>query len=76
MAMAAKLPGLQRAESGRFDAALDGGDVGFYRIAVLEFADEAALQAALDSDQGKAVAADYGNIAPQGSRLLRAVVDE
>lgn len=75
MPLAAKLPGLQRAETGRFVEAPDGGDVSYYRTAELYFADAEALQAAFDSDEGRAVAADYRSIAPEGSRLLVATVD-
>ncbi len=38
-------------------------------------ADPDALQAAFGSDQGKAAAADYGQIAPPGSRMFIAVAD-
>lgn len=75
MPLAAKLPGLQRAETGRFVEAADGGEVSYHRTAELYFADAEALQAAFGSDEGKAVAADYRSIAPAGSRLLVAAVD-
>ncbi|HVV13699.1 EthD family reductase [Amycolatopsis sp.] len=71
----AAIPGLQRAESGRFVAAADGGELSWYRIAELWFDDEAALQSALGSEQGQATAADYGAIAPPGSRLFVVAVD-
>jgi uncharacterized protein (TIGR02118 family) len=71
----ATIPGLQRAESGRFVAAADGGELSLYRIAELWFDDEATMQSALASDQGKATAADYQAIAPPGSRLFVVAVD-
>jgi uncharacterized protein (TIGR02118 family) len=76
MPLVRKVPGLQRAESGLFSGAVDGDEQTFYRIAALYFADRAALNAGLGSDEGQAVATDYQNIAPSGSRLFVADVDE
>jgi hypothetical protein len=42
----------------------------------LYFADDAALQAAFASKEGQATAADYQEIAPPGSRMFLAAVDE
>lgn len=70
-----KIPGLQRFEGARFAAAADGGEQTYFRIAELWFADQDALQAALGSDEGKATAADYQQIAPPGSRMFVAAVD-
>ena len=70
------IPGLQRSETGRIDAALDGGEQLYYRIAELYFADQAALQAAFASDQGRATAADYQQIAPPGSRMFTEILDQ
>jgi uncharacterized protein (TIGR02118 family) len=70
------MPGLQRLESGRFVAALDGGEATFYRCAELYFADQAALDAAFGAPEGQATAADYGQIAPPGSRLFIEHLDE
>jgi uncharacterized protein (TIGR02118 family) len=72
---AASIPGLQRAESSRFVAAADGGEVSWFRMAEMWFDDEASLQSALASDQGKATAEDYQAIAPPGSRLFIVAVD-
>jgi uncharacterized protein (TIGR02118 family) len=69
------IPGLQGAESGRI-AALDDGEQTYFRITGLYFADQEALQAALGSDEGKATAADYQQIAPPGSRMFVQTVDE
>lgn len=69
------VPGLERWEGARFVAAADGGDVSYHRMAELYFTDQASLQAALGSDEGKATAADYGRIAPPGSRMFVAAVD-
>lgn len=74
--LVAKLPGLQRFETGRLTLALDGGEATYYRIAELYFADRASLDAAFGSAEGGATAADYGAIAPRGSRLFVEEVDD
>ena len=56
----AKLPGLLRAETGKFTMALDGGEQTYYRVAELYFADQDAMNAAFGSPEGAATAADYG----------------
>jgi uncharacterized protein (TIGR02118 family) len=76
MPLASKIPGLQRAETGRLVAALDGGEHTYHRAAELYFADQAALQAAFGSDEGKATAADYQKIAPPGSRMFVEALDD
>ena len=70
-----KIPGLQQFDAARFVAAGDDGELSYYRIAELTFADQDALQAALASEEGRATASDYGKIAPAGSRLLVSAVD-
>lgn len=70
------IPGLQRFEAGRFDGALDGGEHSFYRIAELYFGDRSAMDAAFASPEGQATAADYGKIAPPGSRMFVETIDE
>lgn len=76
MPLAAQLPGLQRAETATFTAALDGGEQTYFRSAELHFADGEALQAAFASEQGKATAGDYQRIAPPGSRMFVAALDD
>ena len=76
MPMVREIPGLERAESGRIAAAADGGEKTYYRIAELYFDGQDALNAGLGSEQGKAVTADYAKIAPPGSRLFIASVDD
>jgi len=70
-----KIPGLQRFETGIFVTALDGGEQTYYRIAELYFADQAGMDAAFGSPEGGATAADYGQIAPPGSRMFVVAVD-
>jgi uncharacterized protein (TIGR02118 family) len=70
-----KVPGLQQFEAGRFVAAGDNGELNYYRIAELTFADQDALQAGLASDEGKATGADFAEIAAPGSRLFVIAMD-
>ena len=65
MPLVAKLPNLQRTETGKVAMALDGGELTYYRLTELYFAAE-----------GGATAADYGQIAPPGSRMYVQVVDD
>jgi uncharacterized protein (TIGR02118 family) len=69
------IPGLQRFETGRFEGALDGGEHSWYRIAELYFADRSTMDAGFAAPEGQATAADYGNIAPPGSRMFVEIVD-
>src|SRR5579875_270303 len=71
-----RIGGLQAFETARLVGTPDGGDHTYHRIAELTFADRAALQAALGSDEGKATAADYQAIAPAGSRMFVAETDD
>ena len=71
-----KIPGLQRWESARVVAAPDGGEQTYFRIAELYFSDLEALQAALGSAEGQATAGDFQQIAPPGSRMFIAAVDD
>ncbi len=75
MPLVSKLPGLQRAVSGRLVTPLDGGEHTFYRMAELYFADRAALDGALGSAEGSATYADYKQIAPPGSRMFIQALD-
>ncbi len=70
-----KIPGLESWEGAAFVAAADGGEQTYHRMAELRFTDMDSLQAALATDEGKATAADYQQIAPAGSRMLIAQVD-
>ena len=70
-----KIPGLERWSMAKFVGAADNGDVPFYQIVDLHFADADAIQAAFGSSEGQTAAADYGQIAAPGSRLLIAVSD-
>lgn len=67
------VPGLERWESARV---ADGGEQTFHRIAELYFKDMESLEAALGSVEGRATGRDYQQIAPPGSRMFIAVLDE
>ncbi len=72
--LARKIPGLLRFETAHFLAAADGGEVPYHQVVTLTFADQAALDAAFASPEGQEAAADYGKIAPEGSRMFVANV--
>jgi len=76
MPLARSMPGLQRADTGRIASAIDGGEQIYYRVTDLYFADQAAMTAAFGSDEGKATAADYQQIAPPGSRMFIETLDD
>ena len=70
-----RIPGLQRWDLARVVAAADGGEQTYYQVAELHFADQAAFQAGMGSDVGKEAAADFGSMAPPGSRMFVTTVD-
>ena len=76
MPLAGKIPGLQRAETGKIVAAADSGELTYHRVAELYFADQQALGAGFASAEGKATAADYQKIAPPGSRMFVEALDD
>lgn len=76
MPLASTIPGLLRAETGTFTVALDGGEQTYHRMAELYFTDQAAMDAAFGSSEGAATAADYGQIAPPGSRMFVETLDD
>jgi len=75
MPLVEKIPGLERAETAKFVAALDGGEQEIYRSATLYFSDPDAMGAAMGSPEGQATSADFQQIAPEGSRIYLATVD-
>ena len=70
------VPGLERTETGKIGTALDGGEKTYYRVTELYFADRAAMQAAFASGEAQAMATDYQEIAPPGTRMFVASVDD
>jgi uncharacterized protein (TIGR02118 family) len=61
-AKARKVPHLQGLELIRTDKGLEGHPPGFYRAAVLSFADEAAFEAAAASPEWRALREDAGQL--------------
>jgi uncharacterized protein (TIGR02118 family) len=70
-----QIPGLIRAETGRFVGTLDRGRQAFYRAAELYFPDQAEMEAGLASDVWQETAADYKQLAPRGSRMFVVILD-
>ena len=68
--IAKKLPGLQRYTVSHPGPDADGKAPLYYLVAVLEFADGAALGTALNSPEMGAAAEDLGNFAGAGITLL------
>lgn len=75
MPLARKIPGLERAETTKFVAALDGGESSFYRMAELYFPDADTMGAGMSSPEGQATNADFAQIATEGTRLFLSEVD-
>ena len=75
MPLVAAVPGLQRTQTGRCLSAVDGGEVTYYRITDLYFTDAESMNAGFASPEGMAVAKDYRQIAPPGSRMFAVEVD-
>jgi uncharacterized protein (TIGR02118 family) len=75
MPLVRAIPGLLRAETGRFLVAADGGDSPYYRIASLYFDNPDAMNTGFQSPEGTAAAKDYAQIAPPGSRMFAAELD-
>jgi uncharacterized protein (TIGR02118 family) len=67
--LAAKLPGM-RAYRYAFDLASPAGESPYFCIFEAEFDDGAALGAAMGSEQGRIVAADVPNYAPEGAIMF------
>jgi len=74
--IAKKLPGLQKYEVTRGPVGTLSGPAPYYLIATLSFASLPAVQAALDSPEGKATAAELGNFASAGVDRYFADTDE
>ncbi|WIV55450.1 EthD family reductase [Amycolatopsis nalaikhensis] len=67
--LAAKLPGILRSEYS-LDVAALGGDSKYFAVFHADFESADAMQAALDSEAGKAVAADVPNYASGGVEMI------
>lgn len=68
--LARKLPGLQRFTVCRPAPGPDGARPAYHLIATLEFADAAAFEAGMGSEEGQAATGDLDNFAGAGLTLL------
>jgi uncharacterized protein (TIGR02118 family) len=68
--LAAKFPGVQRIAINRPGPDQDGNKPAYHLIAVLDWADEAAFQAAAGSPEMEAAVADLPNFASAGVTIL------
>ena len=68
--LAKTIPGLRSYEVTRGDVMGMAGKHGVYLIAILEFDSMAAIQAAMASPQGQAIAADLANFAGAGVEIM------
>ncbi|MGD9529072.1 EthD family reductase [Pseudonocardia sp.] len=68
--LATKLPGLQRFTTMHPGPDPEGNPPAYYFIAVLDFADGAAVQSAVASPEGEAAIADLANFAQAGVTIL------
>ena len=73
--LAARMPGVSRLELTRFGPGMDGSAPEYYRMAELYFADEAQVEATLDSPEGQAALADLKNFATGGVTTLKGFVE-
>lgn len=64
------MPGVQAAQLRRLLASPSGDPPTYYRIAEMTWIDQDSLQAALATDEGKAVLADTDNFATGGTVML------
>mgnify|MGYP003410316616 FL=1 len=72
---ASKMEGHEKMELTKFLSAPDGGKPDYYRMAEFWFASPEALQKTMGSPEGQATAADLGNFATGGVKLLIGAVE-
>ncbi|OSZ73600.1 ethyl tert-butyl ether degradation protein EthD [Chitinophagaceae bacterium IBVUCB2] len=68
--LAATMKGFEKVEYTKFISATDGSQAAYYRMAEFWFTSPEALQATMGSAEGQAAAADLGNFATGGVKLL------
>ncbi len=68
--LAQQIPNVQRFEAGRVLGTADGSSAPYYFIAELWFESPEVLQAAMQSPEGQAAAADVGTFASGGATLM------
>lgn len=70
MPLAEKIPNVQRFEAGKVLGTADGSPAPYYFLAQLWFDSPEELQAAMQSSEGQAAAADVGTFASGGATLM------
>ena len=70
MPLALQMKGYDKAELTKFTSGPDGGPTAYYRMAEFWFATPEAMQATMDSSEGKATGADLANFATGGVTFL------
>ncbi len=68
--LVATMQGFEKVEYTKFISAPDGSQAAYYRMADFWFTSPEALQATMGSAEGQATAADLGNFASGGVKLL------
>ena len=74
--LVATTQGILKSELTKFSPNTDGSAPAYYRMAELYFADEAEMQQALVSRQGKAMTADLANFATGGVTIIFGLVEQ
>ena len=72
---AEKMEGHEKMELTKFLSAPDGGKPDYYRMAEFWFESPEAMQKTMGSPEGQATAADLGNFATGGVKLIVGVVE-
>lgn len=73
--LAGNMKGVTRLELTRFGPGPDGTKPAYYRMAELYFSNEAQLQIALGSPEGKAAVADLSHFATGGVKMLAGLIE-
>jgi uncharacterized protein (TIGR02118 family) len=75
LALAAKIPNARRVEASKVVATPADGEAPYHRIAELWFDSADQMQAALGSDEGRAVVEDIGAFATGGATVVVSALD-
>lgn len=73
--IAAKIPDVQRFESGRVMSTPDGEEPAYHRIAELWFESAEQMQSSMGSEQGQAATGDIANFATGGATVMISEVE-
>jgi uncharacterized protein (TIGR02118 family) len=75
LAIAARIPNVQRVETAKVAATPDGSPLPHYRIAELWFADLQTLQDSMGSPEGQKTVEDLANFATGGASVFISALD-